>query len=274
MKEIALSLGPDKNLVGVLTLPEGPRRPVAVVLLNAGFVHHIGPHRTSVKIARRLAQRGYAAVRFDISGVGDSRPPRDAAPFHQQAVRDIEAVMDHLQREHGLNEFGLYGICAGAMNAYATALVDHRVVGIFMSDGYAYPTFKSHGLYYAAQLRARARTKLPVTLVQGTGRLLWTLLRRLGPTRLEPPALSSIPTRLQFATDMQSMADRGVRVAMLFTGSVFREYSYASQLEDGFRGHRFIGQVICHHVPGIDHLVTSLTAQRRLFELVDEWITC
>lgn len=275
MKEIALHLGPDENLVGVLTLPEGTRRPVAALLLNAGVVHRIGPHRTNLKIARHLARQGYTAIRFDISGVGDSRPPRDAAPFRQQAVRDIQTVMDYLQRKHGLNEFALYGICAGAMNAYATALIDIRVVGVFMIDGYAYPTFKSHLVQYAARIRAHAPARLPILLARRTGRLLLSLLRRPAGAKQEQPAPtpSSAPTRAQFATAIQSMVDRGVQIAMIFSGSVFSAYSYATQLHDGFRRHRFIERVIYHHAPEIDHLVTPLQAQRRVLELVDDWIT-
>lgn len=275
MNEIALSLGADKNLVGVLTLPDGPRSRVAALLLNAGVVHRIGPHRTNVKIARYLAQQGYAAVRFDISGVGDSRPPRNAAPFDQQAVRDVQAVMDYLQREHGLNEFALYGVCAGARNAYATALIDSRVVGTFMFDGYAYPTFKSYFVQYAARIRAQGLVKLPIVLAKRTVRVLSTLLRRPNTTHLESRDPTEVPvlTRVQFATEIQAMVDRGVRIVMMFSGSVFSEYSYAMQLHDAFRGHRFIGQVVCHHAPAIDHLLTPLKAQHRLLALVNEWMT-
>ena len=275
MNEIALSLGADNNLVGVLTLPDGPRSRVGVMLLNAGVVHRIGPHRTNVKIARNLAQQGYTVVRFDISGVGDSWPPRNAAPFDQQAVRDVQTVMDYLQLEHGLSEFALYGICAGARNAYATALVDDRVVGAFMFDGYAYPTIKSYFVQYVARIRARGLARLPIVLAKRAGRLLSTLFRRANTTELEYPAPSPVSAlaRARFATELQSVVDRGVRIVIMFSGSVFSEYSYAMQLRDAFQGHRFIGQVVCHHVPAIDHLVTPLNAQQRLLELINEWMT-
>jgi dienelactone hydrolase len=275
MNEIALSLGPGQNLVAVLTMPVGPRRPLALLLLNAGVVHRVGPHRSSVKVARHLADQGYTAVRFDISGVGDSRPPRDAAPYRQQAVRDIQLVMDYLEREQGVKAFALYGICAGAINGYATALADHRVAGVFMADGYAYPTLKSRLIQFAARVRALTPARVPAILGKRVRRGLSMLSARpkgQGATTA-PVQPSRAPTREQFAADIQSMVDRGVRVAMLFSGSIFADYSYAAQLRDGFRGHRFVEHVICHHAPDIDHLVTPLLAQRRLLELVHDWMS-
>jgi hypothetical protein len=183
--------------------------------------------------------------------------------------------MDYLQREHGLNEFALYGICAGARNAYATALIDDRVVGAFMFDGYAYPTIKSYFVQYVARIRARGLARLPIVLAKRTGRLLSTLFRRPNTTELEVPVPSPVSalTRARFATELQGMVDRGVRIVMMFSGSVFSEYSYATQLRDAFRGHRFIGQVVCHHAPAIDHLLTPLKAQQELLALVNEWMT-
>jgi pimeloyl-ACP methyl ester carboxylesterase len=237
-------------------------------------VHRIGPHRNNVKLARHLAQQGYTAVRFDISGVGDSRPPRDAAPIRQQAVRDIQAVMDYVQRDHGLKAFALYGICSGAWNGYATALADDRVRGVFMVDGYTYPTLKRHLIQFAARVRALSPGRVPAAVLRRARRVMSTLLRRTNPQdSVPPPAAPSFkPTREQFAADMGALVDRGVRVAMLFTGSIFETYSYAAQLRDGFRGHGFVQQVTCHHTPEIDHLVTPLSAQRRLLELVTDWV--
>jgi pimeloyl-ACP methyl ester carboxylesterase len=275
MNEVPLTLGPEQNLVGVLTPPIGPRRRLAILLLNAGVVHRIGPHRNNVKLARHLAQQGYTAVRFDNSGVGDSRLPLDAAPFRQQAVRDIQLVMDYLEREHGLTTCALYGICAGAANAYAAALADRRVTGVFMVDGYSYLTRKSHLIQFFARVRAVTLARVPLIIMRRVQNVLSALLGRADFADAEGMAdqSSSEPTRAQFAADIQSLVDRGVRVALLFSGSIFERYTYAAQLRDGFRGHPFLERVTCHQVPEIDHLVTPLPAQRRLLELVDDWIS-
>lgn len=275
MKEVALNLGTGRNLVSVLTEPSHPRRPVAVVLLNAGVVHRIGPHRISVKLARHLASRGYTVVRFDASGVGDSRPARDSASFSEQATLDVRAVMDYLQHEHGLTSMALFGICAGATNAYRAALIDERVHGLFMLDGYAFPTLRSRWIQYAVRVRKIAPTRLPATALRHARNALSAIWRQRDAQEdvasiAEPTAQ---PTPEQFASEVQTMVDRGVRVAMLYSGSVFSEYVYQEQLRNAFKAHRFVKQVDCYYEPGIDHLVTPLVAQRRLVEIIENWLS-
>ena len=272
MREIALSMGPDQNLIGVVTEPDGSPQPLGMILLNAGVVHRIGPHRTSVKIARNLARQGFTTLRFDISGVGDSRPPRDALPSRQQAVQDIRIAMDHLQSQYGLTRFGLYGICAGAMNGYAAALADERVTGLFMFDGYAFSTGKASRIRLAARWRGRS--------VRQTLEALKARIRRYASAPFKaraeaktavPVAPSSHPTKERFAADLQALTDRGARVVSLYSGSVFEEYSYSEQMNDAFKGQSFLGQLRCLYQPDVDHLVTPLDAQRQLIAMIGEW---
>jgi pimeloyl-ACP methyl ester carboxylesterase len=262
----ARALGGGRHLLGVMTTPVAERKPLAILLFNAGVVHRIGPHRMNVKLARHLAGQGYTTVRFDLSGLGDSRVPLHAAPFRDQAVRDIREVIDYLAREEGLQQVALCGICSGAENAYATALADPRVVGVFLFDGYAYPTMKSRMIRQIARVRSITMGKLKrraLTLVSAFRKKHSTRERAAGP--LLPP-----PTQAEFAAGMQALIDRGVRVALAFSGS--GEYRYTGQMRDCFGGHRFLDEIACHYTPDIDHLVTPLVAQQRFVALVDEWL--
>ncbi len=89
MKEHALLLGKDRSLVGILTengdadFP-GKNELTGVLLLNAGLIHHIGPSRIYVKIARMLASMGFIVLRFDFSGIGDSGPRKDKLPVDRK----------------------------------------------------------------------------------------------------------------------------------------------------------------------------------------------
>ena len=273
MKELAVNLGADGNLVAVVTLPSEAKKPIGLLLLNAGVVHRVGPYRTSVKLARRMAARGYTTVRFDLAGIGDSRSPPRALPFREQAIRDVQTVMDYLERAHHLRAFAVYGICGGAVNAYWAALGDERIAAIFMMDGYAYPTLKSLALQFTRRVKTLSLRRVPAILRRELSRLLPSRYRQTAPEDLADVRLSP-PPRREFAAGVQWMVDRGVRVTFLYSGSVYRDYySYALQLRDAFRRYRFPQQVSCHYVPAIDHLVTALESQRTLFSLVDEWIS-
>lgn len=277
MNEIAVALGPDRRLIGVVTPPAAADRRLGIVLLNAGVVHRIGPHRNSVKLARHLAALGYTALRFDISGVGDSRMPRHAAPMPEQALADVKAALDHLQSEHGVPACGLYGICAGARLAYRAAMADERVAGIFMIDGYAYSTWKSAWVRQFDRLRGLTPQRVSAAVARRLARLRRSPKPDDGTagdaTALaQPTALSGRPTRERFAADVQALVDRGVQVEALYTGSAYSAYCYAGQWRDAFARERFIDRVVCHHAPDIDHLITPLAAQRRVLDIAAAWM--
>ncbi|MGH9337465.1 MAG: alpha/beta fold hydrolase, partial [Vicinamibacteria bacterium] len=66
MSEKTLLFGKTKSLAGVVTDPVGGRNlrtpPLGFVILNAGIVHHVGPNRIHVKLARRLAEAGFIVM--------------------------------------------------------------------------------------------------------------------------------------------------------------------------------------------------------------------
>ncbi|MEM9262629.1 MAG: alpha/beta hydrolase, partial [Pseudomonadota bacterium] len=128
MKEKILKFGYDKSLLGLLTQPgrDIGASSIGVVLLNAGIVHRIGPHRLNVKLARRLARLGIPTLRFDQSGLGDSPPSRAAVGYEQQAVNDVSSAIDTIMAETASTSVVLVGMCSGADNAYKTALADER----------------------------------------------------------------------------------------------------------------------------------------------------
>ena len=123
--EQAVTFGPDATLIGVYN-PAAASADVCCLLINAGVLHRIGPHRLNVKIARSLAQGGVASLRFDLSGRGDSRATAGTNSYSEQAVHDLRAAMDFVQRNGGPRRFIVFGICSGAVNAFQIAVADPR----------------------------------------------------------------------------------------------------------------------------------------------------
>lgn len=129
MREEAVQFGVDNHLAGVLTQPDVPVNAPALLLLNAGMIHHVGPSRLYVRLARHLVKQGFTTLRFDFSGIGDSRPRADNLPIEQSVVDDVRQAMDFLTKTTGTSEFILIGHCAGAWVSFLAASQDERVCG-------------------------------------------------------------------------------------------------------------------------------------------------
>ena len=95
----------------------------AVLMLNAGAVHHIGPNRLYVALARRLAAQGIASLRIDIAGLGDSRAAsadRENIVYPPGAVDDVQRAVAWLRQEH--QEVSVLGLCAGGYHGLKAAV--------------------------------------------------------------------------------------------------------------------------------------------------------
>jgi len=266
--ESTFVFGSERNLVGTLTMPDGGApHPIAFILPNAGVIHRIGPHRINVKLARHLAARGYACLRFDTSGLGDSARARADAAYEVRVVEDLQSALDAVTEVRGVRCCAIVGICSGAENGFAAALADQRIVGLVMIDGYAYPTAKTRWHRYARRLRDG-----PVATVTG-----W-IKRRLQ-TVLDANASSDVtitthaPAPVAFARMVQQLIDRDVAILTVHTGSFLRRYSYASQFREAFAEYPFVSKVRCEFIPEIDHTITSLSGQARVLQLVSQWAT-
>jgi pimeloyl-ACP methyl ester carboxylesterase len=132
MKEHALLFGKSRSLVGILTESNGQnnsKRLPAVIILNSGLVHHIGPNRLSVKLARCLAESGFVVFRIDFSGIGDSPASSENMPILERWIKETRAAMDLVAELRGIDRFILLGNCSGAGISFLTAKTDARVAG-------------------------------------------------------------------------------------------------------------------------------------------------
>lgn len=202
------------GLVGVVTRPHGDVSKVGVLLLNAGLTRHTGPFRMHVELARMLAALGFAVLRFDQSGLGDSALPGKAAGERRQ--REIDAAMRVLAHETGAERFVLCGLCSGADDAFHVGAVDARVAGAILLDGVAYPT---PGFW----------VRHVVPRLFDVGKVLRFLMSRRNPA----PSLSDFrdwPERAQARGMLSEMVARDVRLLFVFTGGAYHYFNHRAQL--------------------------------------------
>ncbi len=275
MKEVPALFGPESSLVGITTLAESAQNKtetVACLLFNAGVIHRIGPRRLNVKLARTLAVNGITSLRFDLSGVGDSPASQQNRGLREQAVLDIKAAMDHIERTCGIRRFMLFGICSGAVQTFWTAVADERVVGLLMFDGIWYRSKRSTLIRDWKRFRAQPWHSGVKAVFRRLARGFRAKnIARANQLFAAGGELSNPPVE-EFRRHMQTLADRGANIFFLYGGSVLEYYSYAGQFQDVFGSETFVEKTRCELHPDIDHTVIAAETQNKLIGIVCKWV--
>lgn len=267
-----LNFGPSGGLVGVLTRPEVAAadllsRP-AVVLLNAGVIHRVGPSRIHVRLARRLAEMETTSFRLDLPGLGDSRGLGGSELLLDDALAGIKAAFDALERHGVADRFVVFGLCSGAAHAFAVATSDARVRGIVLADPpVVFPTWKSINL---KRFRRFWRPSVWHGVVTGRYGPL-TRLRAVARGAQVPAPVSSVDQH-QVREQLRALAARGVKVFYLSTGAA-RDYVYRRQFLDAFPGLGLERLTSTEMFPDASHTFTREADRRDLEEAVATWVT-
>jgi hypothetical protein len=276
VKERAVSIGGGR-LVGILSEPDDPVRlgRPAVIMLNAGLIHRVGPNRLHVRLGRRLAAAGFVGLRLDLSGRGDSEPRRDALSFVDSGMIETGEAMRYLETTKGIRRFVLVGICSGAFTAGQVAYGDPRVAGAVIIEGAAFPTRRFFVRYYTKRLFRRATWWNTITGANATGRRLRRMLGRSVEAAaprdmMDGLAIPEVPQHVM-AVALQQMADRPVDLLTIFSGST-KEYNYEGQLRAAFPTVDFRGHLEEAYYPRADHTFTRVREQEALVNRILGWI--
>ena len=125
------------RLWGIVSRPAAGRATsdTAVLILVGGPQYRVGSHRQFVLLARALAAAGFAALRFDFSGMGDSEGARRS---FEATAPDLRAALDALSRCcPRARRLVVWGLCDAASAALMFATGDPRVAGIVVANPWA-----------------------------------------------------------------------------------------------------------------------------------------
>ncbi len=123
VREQCLHVGREADLFGILTTPaesDSAEPTTAILLVNGGNNHRPGINRNYTEWARAWAKEGFAVLRMDIRGLGDSPPLKNTdlnRLYMKRTVNDVEQAVEWLKTTGGYERIVLCGYCAGAYQA-------------------------------------------------------------------------------------------------------------------------------------------------------------
>ncbi len=280
MIENAHLFGRTQSLVGISCEPEQKQylaEQPALIILNSGILHRMGPNRIYVNLARQIAGAGLLSFRFDFSGVGDSGTREDLLPLGTWMVDEVQQAMTYLSEQYGVREFVLMGICSGADAAFQAACADTRVIGCVSIDGYAHSStgFLIHS--YAKQLkRIRSWGKL---LTGQSG--VWDMFRRNLASQMSRGSYEQehtedkweAPSVEKIIGEARALLKRDVALFFIYSSGSPAYYNYLKSFQSRFNEMRSEGLPMqAEFVDGADHGFTLVHFQRILGERILAWL--
>ena len=258
------------RLVGILTLPASPG-PRGVLIVTGGPQYRAGSHRQFVLLARVLAARGMAVLRFDYRGMGDSEgAPRD----YRSVDADIAAALaQFFAAVPALREVVLWGLCDGATAAACHAPRDPRISGLILLNpwvrspaGLARATLRHY--YLPRLLQAAFWHKLAGGGVRMKDSL--ASLRQVAADTHHAQLPAEAPATLLF----EALRRFRGKVLLILSGDDLGAREWTTLLA-GDRAWRELGERRNwrqEEVPGANHTFSSAAARARVERLCADWI--
>ena len=261
------------ELFGVLSEPASPCE-TGVVVVVGGPQYRAGSHRQFVLLARALARQGFAVLRFDVRGMGDSAgSPRG----FEDIGDDIAAAIATLMREvPAVRQVALWGLCDGASAAllHVDAARDPRVRGLVLLNPWVRSPESLARVqlrhYYWQRLAQRAFwTKL---LSGGVGQAAWRdLLANLRARRASTPRAVRLPYQHRMA---RGWAAFDGDILLVLSGNDFtaKEFIDTTRSDPAWAGALRHPRLQRHELPEADHTFTARAWHTRVDELTIAWL--
>lgn len=261
----------NASLFGILCTPTlreaSPGRPAtAVIFPNTGGNHHVGDGRLFVTVSRQLARQGIAALRLDVSSIGDS--PQATRQMDLNTIygaaprRDLSTAVDWL-RARGFRCIVLAGVCSGAFLSLHTALENRGVSGLMLvnlvkfrwspaDQAAASDHLRPGRVYLAAACRWENWRRLLCGEV-GLKRLMAAMSRRIR-QRLREHSGEPGQTLQDFAGNaVRELERRGVRTLFLYGASDVGLHEAHLGLGRRFEAIQGLRHVSLQTMPLLDH---------------------
>jgi exosortase A-associated hydrolase 1 len=265
------------RLWGVLARPRsGTVRERAVLIAVGGPQYRVGSHRQFVLLARRLAAAGYATLRFDYRGQGDSEGDmRSFTDVDADLATAIDAMMIQCP---SVRQVAIWGLCDAASAALMYCAGDARVTGLALLNPWA----RSEQSLAATHLRHWYLTRLFRAdfwrrLFGGEFRLMASVRALIGDVRAARadtggPRTSARETfQVRMARGLKRFGGSTLLVLSGddLTAREFLEYARAAPEWKGLLERADINRVDVAHA---DHTFSNAIARREIENLTLAWL--
>lgn len=282
-------LGVEHRLFGVLARPDQRTDRPLVILFNAGAVHHVGPNRIYVDLARGLAAAGVPCLRVDLETLGDSVLDdawRENYPYPRTAMRDVACAFDFARRELGYARVIPAGLCSGAHMAFHAGLDPSHALDevmlinplvFYWKEGMSLDTstkFEDMEQYrksardperWKKLLRGEVKMKRLAEVLAGHAiglvKPYWDALQE---------TLFPASGGTQLSRDLRRLTALGRRVTFFIGDRDQGEKIIQAEARRAFRRGLASRRMVLHRVPGGDHTFSRLTPRRALVRSVVE----
>lgn len=265
MHEEAHKFGRHEHLIGVVTRPASVSAGApAVIIVNAGFVHHVGPFQLHVQLAREIAKLGLFVLRFDLSGIGDSGLPSVRQPVSERKLADIGDAITFMHSQFGIETIVMAGLCSGAVDSLNAATRFDTVRAVAMLDPPAYPD----ALYYLIGYLERLAN--PTRLLRYAHRKSRELVSgNLGGKEPAPLIHKPMPVE-QFAHRIEATTRRGVSYMIAYTRN--EAYKHKKQLYSVLTDATPRSQITVYRFPKFDHTQILRADRLVVIETICSWL--
>lgn len=270
------------DLFGIFCAPvlaDAPGTKPAILFLNSGATHHVGSGRTTVLQARRLAAQGYASLRLDVAGIGDS-PARRGEPdnllYNRAVMDDVRAALDWLE-DQGHDRCVVVGLCAGGAPALLAGLGDGRVAGQILINPGRFEL--GRGIAVTEVLRSSAHKPARVYLREALkpARLRALLGNRERVVGLAGRLAGRLSRRALIASGLgngvlrvfRRLSAEGRRVLLVYSVGDSTYGEFELHLGPGGRSLRGLPGVRVEYLEPADHSLTLWSARERFDRLID-----
>jgi exosortase A-associated hydrolase 1 len=272
--------GAGQSLVGVVSRAASDPQPRSgVVIVVGGPQYRAGSHRQFVLLARHLAAAGYAVMRFDVSGMGDST---GAAPNFERLDDDLRAAIDALIAVvPSIAAVALWGLCDGASASlmYMARNTDSRVKALCLAN----PWVRSETSQARAQVRHYYLDRLRqrqfwLKLLKGGVALaaLRDLLRSIRRATAKGPAAKLQAHKPKAYQQLMAEGWLGFRgpILLLLSGKDYtaREFSDVAASDPAWRGALAQAAAQLHELPDADHTFSDPLQRLAVERFTAQWL--